>query len=77
MGEDDLEITTPLYFDMYICTEFLKCTHQEFLELPRIERKKLRTFTRIQSAKMKKETDQMKEKTTEVRMLNKAPKVRR
>lgn len=41
MRRDDLEYLTPLYIEMRIATEYLHCTHKEFLKLSMEERTKL------------------------------------
>ncbi len=59
MGVDKPEIVTPLYFDMVICMDLLHCTHNDFLALPAVERKKCRYFLVTKSQKDKKELDDM------------------
>lgn len=41
MGLGKPEETTELYSEMSICAEILHCPHQDFLNLPKMERKKL------------------------------------
>lgn len=62
MGDDDLETDTALFRDMYIATKFLNCTHEEFLNKPRIERLKLRLFLNVKMRKNQLELDKLKEK---------------
>ena len=62
MGGKDLTTDTPLYKDMYICTKFLGCSHEEFISLPRFEKKKLRHFLDI---KMLKRQHQMEKEELE------------
>jgi hypothetical protein len=76
MGEDDLDKTTPLYFEMFICTEFLHGSHSEFLRLSREDRKKLMMFTRVQAKKREREMKPLEEKQVETRVLSKAPRTR-
>jgi len=59
MGENDLDSTTKLYAEMSVCTEFLGCSHQEFLRLPKTERKKLQLFAYVKSLKIKREREEM------------------
>ena len=59
MGVGLPDVDTPLFVDMYIATKFLHRTHSEFLDLPRIERKKLRLFLHVQSEKRKKEQQEL------------------
>ena len=61
MGDDNPEVDTLLYRDMYIATEFLKCTHEEFLNKPRIEKNKLRIFLNVKMRKRKFKLDKMSE----------------
>ncbi|NHJ85606.1 MAG: hypothetical protein FK734_09100 [Asgard group archaeon] len=61
MGDDDLETDTLLYRDMFIATEFLNCTHEEFLKKPKIERTKLRMFLNVKMRKRKFNFDEYKE----------------
>jgi len=62
MGHDSpLEQTSPLYFEMYICSEILKgMTHEEFSKLSFEEKTKWKLFT---SLKFKKEEYSMKKIT--------------
>ena len=65
MGVGLPDIDTPLFVDMYIATKLLHRTHQEFLDLPRIEKKKLKLFIHVQSEKRIKEKQEMdKPRTT-------------
>ena len=75
MGADDLDEETPLFRDMHICTEFLNCTHEEFLNKPRIERHKLRMYLHVKALKNQKEIDEMKSKVHGQDLINKAPSV--
>lgn len=55
MGVGNVENITPLYIDMLICTEYLHCTHAEFLKLPKVERKKLKLFAYVKGMKLENE----------------------
>ena len=59
MGDENLNIDTPLYRDMYIVTEFLNCTHEEFLKKSKIEKTKLRLFLNVKMKKQKMELDKL------------------
>lgn len=62
MGVDNLDNTTPLYYDLFICTEYLHCSHSEFLSLPRIEQEKLRIYAEVKGMKNEKYLDEMRSK---------------
>ena len=47
MGLADVQIETPLFRDMFICTKYLKIPHSEFIKLPEIEKIKLRKFHQV------------------------------
>ncbi len=64
MGSDNLEVTTPLYFDMVICMEFLHCTHSDFLKLSRLEKTKCRYFLVTKGRKEQYELDKPTTETT-------------
>ena len=51
MGVDKPTWTTPLFIDMEIATEMLKRSHEEFLSLPRVEKKKLRLYMKVKFQK--------------------------
>ena len=75
MGYDNLEVDTPLYRDLYICTKFLHCTHEEFLNRPRLEKDKLRIFLDVKMMKRKDEIDEIEADRAENKMLKNAPEV--
>jgi len=64
MGYDDLDKDTPLYRDLYLCTEFLKCDHDTFLKLPKTEKLKLRTFLDVKMMKQSKSMEDIKDKSS-------------
>lgn len=72
MGVGNIEATTPLYIDMLICTEFLNCTHEDFLKLPRIERKKLKLFAYVKGMKLEEEEKKRELKAREERLKTEA-----
>ena len=53
---------TQLFVEMYICSEFLHCSHEEFLKLPRLERKKCKMYLQVKNEKSKYELDEMDRK---------------
>ena len=59
MGYYDLDTNTSLFIDMSICVSMLRCTHKEWLNLDRIERKKLRTYAAVKSAKAQKRIEEL------------------
>ena len=75
MGYNDLEIDTLLYRDMYICTEFLNCTHEDFVKKPRIEKEKLRAFLDVKMMKKNKESEENIEEYKRNKLLKNAPEV--
>ena len=76
MGVNNLDIDTPLFTDMYISTKYLNCSHSEFLELPKLEKKKLRLYFRVYFLKKKKISDGFERERSEKSLLANAPKVR-
>lgn len=62
MGDDNLSADTLLYRDMYIATELLHCSHEEFLNLSRIEKTKLRIFLNVKFKKQRYEHELSKSK---------------
>jgi len=71
MGEDNLGVDTPLFQDLQICTKYLHCHHKEFLDLPRIERAKLRIFYQVEFKKEQESTSKIREE----QLIQNAPKV--
>jgi len=63
MGVDKPERTTPLFIDMEIASELLGRSHGEFLELSKIEKKKLRMYWRV---KWQKEEQAVKDSRMEM-----------
>jgi len=51
MGVNSPTKHTPLFLDMELAVEMLHQTHEEFLRLPEIERKKLRLYFRVKKEK--------------------------
>ena len=77
MGAENLDTVTPLYADMHICTEYLHCSHQEFLELPALERKKLRLFMMVAAKKKQQEMERLKLKQEQTKQQLEAPRLMR
>jgi hypothetical protein len=73
MGAKDLDKVTPLFFDMHICVKFLHCSHEEFLKLPRLERKKLRMFAQVEAMKQAARLEEMEQKQKERDIISSAP----
>jgi len=72
MGEGKPETVTRLYADMSICSEFLHCSHKEFLDLPKLEQKKLRLYVVVQNEKFDFEEKKMKAKADREEVKQKA-----
>jgi len=62
MGLDKPQRTTPLFIDMEIAAGLLGRSHGEFLDFPRIEKKKLRLYWRV---KWQKEERMVKDRMME------------
>jgi len=60
MGMDDLTQTTPLFVEMYVSTEILHCTHEEYKQLPRLEQKKIITYLGVRGLKAKRGVEDVK-----------------
>lgn len=55
MGKERLGIYTPLFIDMHIAVELLHISHEEFLQWPRLERKKARMYLNVKNMKMRRD----------------------
>ena len=51
MGVDKPSRTTPLFIDVDIATQLLHRSHGEFLDLPQVEKKKLRLYCVVKQQK--------------------------
>ena len=51
MGVDKPDRTTPLFIDVDIATQLLHRSHGEFLDLPQVEKKKLRLYYMVRQQK--------------------------
>jgi len=64
--KDKYEVVTLFWREMKICTEYLHCSHREFLELSKIERVKLLLFEQIERERetyfVKKQLEELKDK---------------
>ena len=80
MGVGIIDEVTPLFIDMHICTEHLHCTHEEFLNLSRIEKSKQRNYLFVKSLrqqkKIKDSEDKRAEEENKQKLLTEAPKTR-
>lgn len=54
MGVDKPGRTTPLFVDVDIATQLLHRSHEEFLSLPNVEKKKLRLYYLVRVQKEEK-----------------------
>jgi len=63
MGRGVPEYDSPLFVDMYICSKFLHCSHEEYQKMPRLERKKWKEYIRVRNEKHKHEMDELDRKT--------------
>jgi len=77
MGMDDPTVDTPLYRDMYISTEILHCSHEEFVKLPKVEKIKLRMYLNLKINKEKYYHDKALQEMEEKRMMNQRPELRK
>jgi len=53
MGHRIPQYDTQLFRDMFVCAEILHCSHEEFLRLPLVERKKLYMYLEVKGEKIK------------------------
>lgn len=63
MGVDKPNRTTPLFVDVDLATQLLHKSHGEFLELSKIERKKLRLYYKV---RVQKDQEEMKQRKLEM-----------